>query len=271
MEAYLIVDEDEKYRLEQRPSERRVLEDNGVKIVDASAIFAEGATYKDAKNAQLQPMSESNIKNKILRVKNNLYKNCYTPMLDFAEIYHHDMQDNMVSIATMMGATSLRFFKREKEKQSIWSKITASFRGTFKGFKASANGSIENEYKGEYSIDDEFGYVIDDDDKKKRAKDNRVSKEDLQEWLDKKEIDIEVFPPTFKAIVRDYLRTGEALRDVKQEKRAYVLEEAKACIDLEATIIAKLPSFVAKSRIDMRKEEKKEQEKYQEIIFEIKF
>lgn len=271
MEACLIIDEDERYRLEQRPSEKQILDDNGIEIQSILSL-PKGAKYKDAKvEAQLQPIFKSGIKNNTLLVKNNLYKNCYTPMLGFVEIYRRDVQRKMILIAKKMGAISLRFFYREEEKRSFWSKLDVSFDGIVKGIKTLVSGFEENKCQEQYSKNHEEGFVIENDDEKECAKANRISKEELQEWLDKENISLDAFPDVFFAKVDDYLRTGECHGTYTNKDKAHVLSEVNECSKLKTKIVAKLPSFATRVGIDVAKETKKEQEKNQEIIFEIKF
>lgn len=272
MSTYLIVDESRKFELDQKPSVREGLKKSGVVIIDIVDINSLGkrAKYKDKRMDTLMPISTKNVNNHLL-MKNNLYKNCFTPILDFSEMYHSDIKRKMIFIAKKMGAVSLQFFRHEEEKQSFWSRLTGSVFGTMRGNQLSVKGSQENEEKNQCLTKEQEGYETEDEIEKQKIREKRMSKEELQKWLNDEEIDLSAFPDVFASMVDDYLRTGECYGKYGKKEEIHILKEVKKCCEMQEELIANTPSFAAECRINVEKKEKQEQEKYQKISFEIKF
>lgn len=272
MSTYLIVDESRKFELDQKPSVREGLKKSGVEIIDIVDINLLGkrAKYKDKKMDAPVPISTKNANNHLL-MKNNLYKNCYTPISDFSEMYYSDIKRKMIFIAKKMGAVSLQFFRHEEKKQFSWRKFIGSIFGTMRGNQLSIKGSQENEEKNQYLIKEQEGYKTEDEIEKQKIREKRMSKEELTKWLNDEEIDLSAFPDIFASMVDDYLRTGECYGMYGKKEEIYTLKEVKRCCEMQDELVANTPSFAAECRIDVEKKEKQEQEKYQKISFEIGF
>lgn len=181
-------------------------------------------------------------------VKSPLYTNCYYPIDKFDEYYKSDLRKIMYRLSGFMGARLFGFDIVEKseyedfKKSNIGGDITI---GVIQGLISTNTSHSSSSHKKYKSINLEtFIHEAKDSITKKK------NKFELQEWINRKNININALPSYFKSLLNVYLESGEI--NGKVEKLKSVDIESSAInisnISISAKIdILKLPYNIGAS------------------------
>lgn len=158
-------------------------------------------------------------------VKSPLYTNCYYPIDKFDEYYKSDLREIIYELSLYMGARMYGFDFWENEeyeefkKSNIGGDITI---GVIQGILSTNTSHSSSSHKKYKSINLEtFIHEAKDSITKKK------SKRELQEWINRKNININALPSYFKSLLNVYLESGVINGKVEKLKS----------VDIESSVI----------------------------------
>lgn len=240
--ALLLVDEVAKAYLDEKPSLKKLFDTTNFKIVlkndpeYANKLIKMGNTAKAFKDIDrdmlhiVQPEFDDNI---------------YYPLSEFNEAYTREYIDILYGFANRIGADfEYKIFNKSIHNSSSQANVSAGFNAP----QANANAN--------------FNYAEDKEAMKQSEKSfshagnisKPFTKEELQEWIKKEKINLNILPKMYRELINRYLQTGDFSGEVKSEE--IVLNENKRnqtmAFDLSANLDLLPRTFSFKLDADMK-------------------
>ncbi|MDA3046634.1 hypothetical protein OFO10_05630 [Campylobacter sp. VBCF_06 NA8] len=169
-------------------------------------ILAEDERFRDyfvkKENKVICPIQ--NLNENLYLVHSGIRNNLYFPLKDFQILYRDELRTILSDISKRMGIKRYEFeyFEQEINLEKFRKDLNIGAGGEYKAIKASAKFSKEvsrskeaKAYEGKF-IKGEFPNSV------------AVSKEELQKFIDKEQINLSALPPEFASEVKYYLDYG---------------------------------------------------------------
>lgn len=221
----LIVDEQLKNDIRQLPQYHDMAE--GFELVDGKEIqaFRDFKVFKDKELISLKDCQKGHL------VKSELHFNRYYALFDYVENFYEDLAAILQELSSLMGATNFVFAYTEEEmnKKEQYYEKEAKLGGQYKFFEAECKTKSQQ-------LNNEENYNAKGLKTKTQAhKGKKLSPKELDEYINKEEINLNALPQTFQALIRSY-KQGVALKSyerVKFESKS-VKEYQSTCKELSA-------------------------------------
>lgn len=167
-------------------------------------------------------------------VHSELRNDLFFPLKDFQELYRNELRTTLFALAMKMGAKSyeFEFYKEEKNLEERKKRLETGVGGSYKGVSAEMKASVEKKESSEAERSTEK--LVKGNFQNNKA----VSKEELQKFIDKENINLNALPPEFAELIRCYDGTSQIGGNFKQtEKLTTSLQKsAKFLVDMSLDV-----------------------------------
>lgn len=197
----LVLDEETKELYEINPLKSEPITKGYEMILADDERFRDYSVKKE--NKVICPIQ--NLNENLYLVHSGIRNNLYFPLKDFQILYRDELRTILIDISKRMGIKKYEFEYFEKKINVEECKEAANVEagGEYKTVDAVAEYSKEvSQYTKAEGYDEKFI-------KNKFPNSVAVSKEELQKFIDKEQINLEALPPEFASEVKYYLEYGK--------------------------------------------------------------